>query len=251
MGGGIFTPMSDQVLQYIQSGSVATLHHDDGGANVLRNDVFERYFELLGRAAADDSVGAVVLRGRDGFFSAGMDLKWMQQASRDELGEIGPNMARLSHRLFLFEKPVIAAVTGHAIAGGAIILLSCDRSVAVEGSYQTGLNEVALGIPFGGFGLKLAQAHLVPAAFGSGLLHGETYAPPRAREIGYFDEVVAASEFDARVAAVAERAAGLSPFAYKLTKQAMRGELAAEIEEQIESGALTALFQNFVEQHPA
>lgn len=243
--------MPTEVLQYVVNDRVATIVHDDDGANTLRTDVFEAYFEFLDRAEADDSVGAVVLRGRDNFFSAGMDLKWMQTIDRDALGTIGPDMARLAHRLFIFPKPVIAAVTGHAIAGGAIILLACDRSIGVEGEYKIGLNEVALGIPFGGFAMKLAQSHLVPSAFGAGLLHGEVYRPSRAVEVGYLDELAPAAEFDARVAAVAERAAGLSPFAYQLTKQAMRSELAAEIDEQVQSGALVPLFQAFADLNAA
>lgn len=243
--------MSDQALLRSQQGGVVTITHDDGRANVYRNETFERYFELLDEIEGDDDARAVVLRGRPGFFSAGMDLKWMQQIERDELGRIGPNMAKLAHRLFIFKKPLIAAVTGHAVAGGAIVLLACDRSVGVEGDYLIGLNEVDLGIPFGGFGMKLAQAHLSPAAFGSGLLYGETFKPDRAREIGYLDEVVPANDFDARVLVVAERAAGLSPFAYQATKQAMRAELAEEINEQATNGSLVPLFQAFADLHAA
>ncbi len=238
------TPVS---ITYSVSEGVATIAFDDGGANTLTTEVFNAFFELLDGAESDDAVGAVVIRGRDGFFSAGMDLKWMQEIDRDELGTIGPNMARLAHRIFIFPKPVIAAVTGHAIAGGAIILLACDRSVAVEGSYKTGLNEVGIGIPFGGFAMKLAQAHLTAPAFSGGLLHGETFAPQRAYELGYLDELVPASEFDARVAEVAGRAAGLSSFAYTLTKQAMRADLAAEIDAQVQSGELVPLFQAFAD----
>lgn len=243
--------MSSDFLQYTSKAGVATITHDDGVANALRTDVFETYFEMLQRAENDDEIGAVVLRGREGFFSAGMDLKWMRTLDRDELGTIGPDLARLTHRLFVFPKPVIAAVTGHAIAGGAIILLACDRSIGIEGEYRLGLNEVELGIPFGGFAMKLAEVHLVPAAFGSGLLHGETFQPERAREVGYLDEVVPAGEFDARVTAVSERAAGLPSFAYQMTKQAMRAELAASIAEQAESGALVPLFQAFADLNPS
>jgi enoyl-CoA hydratase len=243
---GLSTMASD-VLQYVVDGRVATIVHDDDGANTLRSDVFETYFAMLDRAEADDGVGAVVIRGRDDFFSAGMDLKWMKRIDRDQLGTIGPNMARLAHRIFIFPKPVIAAVTGHAIAGGAIILLACDRSIGVEGEYKIGLNEVEIGIPFGGFAMKLAQSHLTPSAFGSGLLHGETFRPARALEVGYLDELAPAAEFDARVAAVAGRAAELPAFAYRLTKQAMRAELAAEIDEQVQSGALVPIFQAFAD----
>lgn len=237
--------MAVEILHYDVADGVATIQHDDGGANTLRSDVFSSYGQLLDRAEQDDAVGAVVIRGRDGFFSAGMDLKWMQAIDVDTLGTIGPDMARLAHRIFSFPKPVIAAVTGHAIAGGAVILLACDRSVGVDGQYKIGLNEVELGIPFGGFGLKLAKAHLSPSAFGSGLLHGETMQPQRALHVGYLDELVPAEQFDERVAAVAQRAAGLPADAYRATKLAMRGELAAEIDEQVRSGVLKALFQDF------
>lgn len=239
--------MASASLTYSVAEGVATIAFDDGGANTLNTEVFNGFFEHLDAAESDDSVGAVVIRGRDGFFSAGMDLKWMKEIDRDELGTIGPNMASLAHRIFIFPKPVIAAVSGHAIAGGAIILLACDRSVALEGSYKTGLNEVALGIPFGGFAMKLAEAHLVPAAFSGGLLHGETYRPERAYEVGYLDELVPAADFDTRVAEVAGRAAELSSFAYTLTKQAMRADLAAEIDAQVQSGELVPLFQAFAD----
>jgi enoyl-CoA hydratase len=237
--------MPSQELQYLVEGRIATLHHDDGSANVLRTDIFETYFGYLDRAEADEQIGAVVLRGREGFFSAGMDLKWMKTIDHDQLGTIGPDMARLAHRLFIFPKPVIAAVTGHSVAGGAVLMLACDRSICAEGDFKIGLNEVAIGIPFGGFAMQLAAAHLVPSAFGAGLLHGETYAPDRALEVGYVDEVVSAAEFDARVAEVANRAAELPAFAYQMTKQAMRADLAAVIKEQVDSGTLEPLFQAF------
>jgi enoyl-CoA hydratase len=243
--------MPSEVLQYSVENRVATIVHDDGGANTLRTEVFEAYFEFLDRAEADEEVGAVVIRGREGFYSAGMDLKWMKSIDRDELGTIGPNLASLAHRIFIFPKPVIAAVTGHSIAGGAIIQLACDRSIGIEGDYKIGLNEVAIGIPFGGFAMKLAQTHLVPAAFGGGLLHGETFGPRRALEIGYLDEIAPADEFDSRVAEIAARSAGLVPFAYQLTKQAMRADLAAEIDKQVQSGELVPLFQAFAELNAA
>lgn len=234
-------------LSYSVRDRVAWLDFDDGGPNVLNTDVFNAFFTALDAADADESVGAVVIAGREGFFSAGMDLKWLQRADRDELGTVGPNMARLAHRLFIFPKPVIAAVEGHAIAGGAIILLACDRSVGARGVFQIGLNEVAIGIPFGGFALDLARAHLVPSAFSAGLLHGSVYDPQRALEVGYLDELVEPDAVRDRAAAIAGDVSGLSSFAYTVTKQGLRGELADRIKQQAESGELVPLFQAFAE----
>lgn len=234
-------------LTYEVRERVAWLTLDDGGPNALNTEIFNAFFAALDAAEADDGVGSVVIAGREGFFSAGMDLKWMQTLDRDALGTIGPDMARLAHRVFIFPKPVIAAVEGHAIAGGAIILLACDRSVGATGEYKIGLNEVALGIPFGGFAMDLARAHLVPSAFGAGLLHGSVYQPQRAYEVGYLDELAEPGEVRERVTEIAGQAAALSGFAYTATKQAMRGDLAATIQEQAESGMLVPLFQAFAD----
>lgn len=239
----MLAPVSEQTLSYAVQDGVARIDWDDGRANTFTNDVFSGFLELFDRAEADESVGSVVISGRDGFFSAGIDLKWLQTASHDELGEVGPNLARLAHRVFIFPKPVIAAVAGHCIAGGAILLLACDRSVAVDGDYRVGVNEVALGIPFGGFALELARAHLTPSGMNTGPLYGETFGPRRAHEIGYLDELVPAADFDARVRELAETAGGFSHMAYFTTKQIMRGELAAKIQQQAESGELVPLFQ--------
>ncbi len=239
--------MQQEALSYEVRDRVAWIRWDDGRANTFTNAVFARFLELLDDAEADEEVGAVVIAGREGFFSAGIDLKWLQECSHDDRGEIAPNLARLSYRVFIFPKPVIAMVTGHCVAGGAILLLACDRSVGAAGDYKVGVNEVALGIPFGGFALDLARAHLTPAGMNQGPLYGETFAPEHAREIGYLDEVVPADRLEQRVTELATTAAGFSHFAYFTTKQIMRGELAEKIKAQAESGELVPLFQVLAE----
>ncbi len=236
-----------EVLTYEIRGRVAWIKWDDGRANTFTNAVFERFFGLFDQAEHDDGVGAVVIAGREGFFSAGIDLKWLQACTHEDRGEIGPNMARLAHRVFIFPKPVIAAVAGHCIAGGAILLLACDRAVGANGEYKVGVNEVSLGIPFGGFALELARAHLTPAGMNQGPLHGETFGPQRARELGYLDEVVPVDDLESRVTEIADRAAEFSHFAYFTTKQIMRGEVAEQIHTQAESGELVPLFQMLAE----
>lgn len=235
--------MAEAPITYEVRDRVAWIRWDDGRANTFTNAVFERFLELFDRAADDEGVGAVVVAGREGFFSAGIDLEWLQECSHDDRGEIGPNLAKLTHRVFLFPKPVIAAITGHAVAGGAILLLACDRKIGAEGRFKIGVNEVALGIPFGGFALEIARAHLTPAGMNQGPLYGETFSPERALEVGYLDELVAPEQLEERVQEIAAKAAGFSHFAYFTTKQIMRGDVAAKIEEQVESGELAPLFQ--------
>ncbi|MCB1733327.1 MAG: enoyl-CoA hydratase/isomerase family protein, partial [Halieaceae bacterium] len=106
---------------------VAVIDLDDGKANALGFDVLAGLESALDRAEADD-VSAVVIVGRDGKFSAGFDLKVMTsgpEGARDMLGR----GALLGLRMYMFPKPVVLAVTGHALAMGAILLCCADVRV--------------------------------------------------------------------------------------------------------------------------
>ncbi|HEV7918431.1 MAG TPA: crotonase/enoyl-CoA hydratase family protein [Solirubrobacterales bacterium] len=240
-----------ETLQYEVREGVAWLTLDDGRANALNLDVIAALETALANAENDEAVRAVVLAGRTGFFSAGLDLNWLPTLSREELASVGRAIAEISRRIFIFPKPMIAAVTGHAVAGGAVLLLACDRSVGAEGNFKIGLNEVAIGMPMGGFGLDLAAAHLSPAALSAGLLYGEMFDPVRARELGYLDELVAPGKVIERAGEIALKATEISPFAYVATKHALRDAAALKIAEQIESGALDAVFQMVVDAQAA
>ena len=238
--------MSDQVVSYQKRGTVGWITLDDGGPNTINQAVFDGFAAALDAAEAD-CVDALVIAGREGFFSAGMDLKWMPTLSSEDLAEVAPNLCRLALRIFMFPRPVVAACTGHAIAGGAILLLSCDRSVGAEGDFKFGLNEVAIGLPFGGFALELAQAHLSPKA-NFGLLNGDLFDTETALDVGFLDQLVPADQVMARAGEIAERVAELKPFAYTATKQSLRGPAAERIQEALDSGYMSGLFALLMDQ---
>lgn len=232
-------------VRYERRGDLGWIQFDDGKANVLNAKSFAEWFKALDAAEADDA-DALVVAGTDGFFSAGLDLKELAKLDLAALNQVAKNMGRLGLRLFTFPRPVVAAVTGHAIAGGGVILLGCDLGVGTDrDDIMIGLSEVAVGAPAGGFALELAIAHLTPRGQNA-LLHGKLWRPLEAREVGYLEEVVAHDQVVSRATELAQELAGLDRRAYALTKMAIRGEAAGRIEAQLDQD-LGFVFEHFTD----
>ena len=120
---------STELATYRLEGSVAVLQMDDGKANAISHAMADQLNAGVSRAS-DDGARALVIVGRPGRFCAGFDLPTMQASpeSARELLRVG---AELAVRLYTFEAPVLLAVTGHALAMGAILLMATD--VASQG----------------------------------------------------------------------------------------------------------------------
>ena len=109
---------------------VAVIRMDDGKANAFGHDAIDGVNAGLERAEAEAK--AVVLVGREGKFSAGFDLSIMAGDDRDARVALLGDGARLCHRLYMHPQPVVAAVTGHALALGALVLASCDLRIGAD-----------------------------------------------------------------------------------------------------------------------
>jgi enoyl-CoA hydratase len=199
---------------------------DDGKANALSFAMLDALNEGLDAATATGKV--VVIAGRPGRFSAGFDLSVM--------GEGGEAMYRLlkqgadtSARLLAFDTPVILAVTGHAMAMGALICLSADYRLGVAGNFKLGLNEVTIGMTLPWFGIELARARLQETALTEAVALARIYDPETAREVGYLDEVVSEEEFSERLAGLAQQFSALNMTAHRETKGRVREALLAAL----------------------
>lgn len=204
---------------------------DDGKANALS-------FEMLAQinAALDQAENAgkvLVVQGRPGKFSAGFDLKIMGQGG-SQVRELLLAGAQLSKRLLEFPAPVVLAVSGHALAMGALLLLSADYRIGVNGNFRIGLNEVAIGMTLPYFGIELARARLAPTHQGPAVTLAQVYDPEQAVLAGFLDESVADGELASRATALAEQLAGLDLNAHRETKARSREALLAALEKAFE-----------------
>jgi len=165
---------------------------DDGKVNALTFDLFAEMNTALDRAEAEGL--GVVLAGRDGRFSAGFDLKVLTSLTPDAARLLRTGF-ELSHRLLSFPRPVVIAVTGHAMAMGVFIVLSGDHRIGVAGAaHKITANEVAIGMTMPRAAIEISRQRLTRAHFDRAVILAEVFTPDAAVLAGFLDEVVAGDE---------------------------------------------------------
>ena len=169
----------DVLVNYELDGLVAVVQLDDGKANAISHEMADQINAALDRAERDGA-RAVVIVGRPGKFCAGFHLPTMQasvESARDLL-RVGGDLAV---RLFLFPAPVVLAVTGHALAMGAILLMATDVRIGASGDFKIGMNEVGIGMPVPRFATELADDRLSRRHLDAAINLATIYDPDRRR----------------------------------------------------------------------
>jgi enoyl-CoA hydratase len=155
----------------------------------------------------------------------------------DTMIDLLRNGANMSRRILDFPTPVVLAVSGHALAMGALLLLSADYRVGVHGSYKIGLNEVAIGMTLPYFGIELARARLAKNHFTRAVALARVYEAGDALEAGYLDEAVSEEDLLHRATFMAEQFSKLNMEAHRQTKartrESLNAALAAAIEKEL------------------
>lgn len=187
---------------------IATLALDCGKVNALRLEAVEALDAALSVCAHDDAVSTVILTGRGAFFSFGFDVPHFLGRSRDEFGAFLHAFTDLYTRLFLFPKPIVAAINGHAVAGGWMLAQACDARVAVAGRTRLGLNEVRFGAAL--FAGSMAILRHLAGGAGADFIAGTGafVGPEEAAARGLVDEVCGRDELEDRSTALAEERYG-------------------------------------------
>lgn len=202
-----------------QNGDITILHIDDGKANALSASMIEQ----LGQAIreAEGEAKALVLHGREGRFCAGFDMKIMMggAAAVKDLLTVG---CELFLQIYGLPLPVVAACTGHAVAGGALLAGCADRRIGAEGAFKIGLNEHAIGMPLPIFAHALAHERLAPSRRVEATLGARIYTPAEAVEVGWLDRVVAPDRVLEEAIGEAKQLAKLHPPAFAFSKKSIR-----------------------------
>ena len=214
--------MTDRFCSLSTEGAVTVLRVDRPPANALDPELLGELGDLLDSVAADPPA-ALVLAGRERFFSAGADLKAV--AGLDAAGHrtMVQGINRMVLGVYGLPCPVVAAVTGHAIAGGFVLAMCADHRVASpEGKY--GLTEIKVGVPYpvAAMGVLVAEldARTVRALTLSSRLVDSAWCERR----GIFDEVVEPDAVIGRAVELAAELATQPAAAYAYTKRQLREE---------------------------
>ncbi len=223
--------MADAAIRYEIREQVAVLQFDDGKANAFSHDAIAELHRCLDRA--DKDAGAVLLAGRPGRFSGGFDLQVMRSGPEGVRNLVTAG-AELFLRMFEFPRPVVVACTGHAVAAGAIALLSADARVGAAGDFKIGLNEVALGMTLPIFAFEMARQRLSKRHFQRATTQGHLFSPEEAVDAGYLDRIVQPEAVFDEALAEAAGLAKLPQPAHALTKAAVRADAISYMRKTLE-----------------
>jgi enoyl-CoA hydratase len=218
-----------------ESGDVAIVRIDRPPANALDLELLEEGHSVCEQLAAAQP-GAVVITGRDRFFSAGMDLKAAPTLSAGEQRHTVDGINRLFTGWYAFPRPVVAAVNGHAVAGGLILALCADRRVgATEGRF--GLTELRAGLPYPVAAISVVRAELAPGPARRLVLGAALVESSEALELGVFDELLSPGEVLPRAIEIAAELATLPRSSYTQVKRQLRGPTIDAIDRALAGGA--------------
>jgi enoyl-CoA hydratase len=212
------------MIELRRTGRITVLTMNAPRANALGDDLLDAL--VLGiDAALVDNPGALVITGHGNSFSAGLALPDLIGRDRAGVRAAITRFTLAMRRILECPLPVVAAINGHAIAGGCVLALMCDVRVMVrdgaKGAPKIGLNEAQLGIGLPAVVIEPVRARLPAASHVPVALEGRLFEPGAAVAAGLVDEVAGETDFEARVLARATALAAASPPAYAQIKRAL------------------------------
>ena len=212
------------MIEITDHGPVRELRLARPPANALNPGLLQRLAQELD-AAARSGARALVISGRPGMFTGGLDVPELLQLDRQQMRDAWKVFFDVQARLAASALPVVAAITGHSPAGGAVLALYCDYRVMADGAFKIGLNEVQVGLCPGPV-IYAVLRRLVGARHADQVISsGRLLGPAEALEIGLVDRIEPESEVVPAAVAWAQSIAGLPPEAVAATRKFARQDL--------------------------
>lgn len=219
------------MIQLEQRGDITVLRMVRGKGNALNIELAQALAGGLDEIEQGSARGAVIT-GQGSVFGAGVDLPALVAGGPSYVREFLPRMERLFERLARFPKPLVAAVNGHAIAGGAIVMLACDQRLLARGEARIGLTEVLVGVVFPAWPLEIARFATPAEHFQTLIMTGRTWQPDDALARGLVDELVEPERLVDRACEVAAEMAAVPAETFRQTKLRVRRPLFEAAERQ-------------------
>lgn len=198
--------------------------------NALNESVIDELFQCFNKLALDDEVKAIVLSGEGSFFSFGLDIPEFYTYSKEEFLEIMLMFSNLLKTLFLFPKPVVCAMNGHAIAGGCMLAMTCDYRLMASEKAKISLNELTFGSTLFSTGVETLRFLVGDNKASQILYSGSMFSPEDAFKLGLIDEVVSKENLRDSALKIAKDFSGRDSRAFQSIKFLLRKQTANEIE---------------------
>lgn len=227
--------MTTNAIQIEMTDNIAVLRIDRPAANAIDLDTAGEFANALSSLVERNDIGAVIVTGAGKCFSAGLDLKVIPTYDRSRQQAMVMEINRLFGRLYDLPFPTIAAVNGHAIAGGVILTLACDYRIGAEGDYKLGLAEMRVGVPFPVAALAIVQSELSHKAARLMVLTARNLNPREALSYGVLDELQPPELLLDRAMEVAREMATLPRATYARIKRDLRAHARSRVDDAIDN----------------
>jgi enoyl-CoA hydratase len=211
-------------------GRVALLQMTHGKANAMDLE-FCRELAAQVQACAQSSAGALVITGQGKMFSAGVDLSRLLAGGAAYARAFVPAMNHAFETVFAFEKPLVVAVNGHAIAGGCVLACCADYRIMARDAGRIGIPELLVGVPFPVVPLEIVRFATPPQHLQALIYRGLTLPADEAMRYGLVDAVSDPERTLDDAIAVAEGLAAVPFEAFHLTKRLLRERVIRQMRE--------------------
>ncbi|TAH20241.1 MAG: enoyl-CoA hydratase/isomerase family protein [Cytophagales bacterium] len=219
-----------QTIQLTYKEGYAIAQLDRGKANPINLQMIRELIDLTAMMAEDSKVKGLILTGKEGYFTAGLDLMELSKLDHEGMKNFWKEFTHMMAALVSFPKPLIAAITGHSPAGGCILAICCDYRVMAEGKYMIGLNEVPVGIIVPKHIHSLYAFWIGERNAYQNLMEGKLMSPEEAHHIHLIDHVVPMSKVLEKAEEKMRHYIGFNEATWQTTKRHLRSELIKQLQ---------------------
>ena len=228
--------MSEKIATLKKDGNISIITLDDGKANVFSAKMSTQVNDCLDEVPTDE--GALIISGRQGIFSGGLDLKTIQSGDMELIKDMSEKAFLLLARLFSFPRPVVAACSGHGIALGTFLLCCCDYRIGIKGEYKIGANEMLTNMVIPTPILELIKFRISQPYKYRSILGAEMFCMEGAKDAGIIDEVVEEQSLEDASLEKAKYLATMGHPSYSMTKELLIAEPMQKINDAIKEAQL-------------
>jgi enoyl-CoA hydratase len=216
--------MIDTLLRHLDDRGIHRVIMDDG-ANALDPPLLEALSAKVAELRAGGAPPLMLASSHPSLFCPGWDLKLLAKAARDEVAAMLKSFNRLILELFSYPGPTAAAITGHAVAGGALLAMACDLRVMATGRPRLGFAELNLGVPVPAPSVLMVRAKGAIGGLEEAVLGGDGCVAERARELGLVHRAQPVEQVAVVVDRDLRKLGSKSRDAYAATKKFLYGDV--------------------------
>ena len=221
--------MSEKIATFKKEEDISIIILDDGKANVFSSEMSQQVNDCLDQVETEK--GCLIITGKEGMFSAGLDLKTIQSGDMEKILDMSSSAFKLLARIFSFPRPVIAACSGHGIALGTFLICCCDYRIGIKGDFMLGANEMRTNMVIPTPILELIKFRVNNSHKYRAVLGAEMYTLEKAKEAGLMDDVVNPEDLMQAAMEKAKDLATMGHPSYTLTKELFIAEPMSKINE--------------------